>query len=148
MSHQVHKAVDGNLCAGFLGVVEEQLLARLFAPTILAVAKAPSQSGLDGGGQHNCCLVVVLFQAVQQVKCKAEVALHEILRVFRTIYPCQIEHEVCLLAVLVKFLRGRIQIILVDFFNIQCRTGLVFPIADVFQVVTKGGSHHTLGTCD
>ena len=92
--------------------------------------------------------LLVLFQAVQQVRCKAEVALHEVFRVLRAIHACQIEHEVCLLAILVQFFRGRAQVILVDFFNIQCRAGLILPIPDVFQVVTQGGSHHALGTCD
>ena len=108
VSHQVDKTVDGNLCAGFLSILEEQLLARLFAPTILAVAETTSQGGLNGGGQHDGCLVVVFFQAVQQVRCKAEVALHEVFRVLRTIHACQIEHEVRLAAVLVQLRRGRI----------------------------------------
>ena len=148
VSHQVHKTVDGNLSPSLLSILEEQLLARLFAPTILAVAETTSQGGLNGGGQHDGCLVVVLFQAVQQVGCKAEVTLHEILRIFRTIHACQIEHKVCFLAVLVQFRRGGIQIILVDFFNIQCRAGLILPIPDVFQVVAQGSSHHALCTSD
>ena len=90
----------------------------------------------------------MLFQAVQQVGCKAKVALHEIFRVFRTVHACQIEHEVCFLAVFVQFLQGGVQIILEDFFNMQCRAGLVLPIPDVFQVVAQGGPHHALGTCD
>ena len=148
VAHQVHKAIDSHLCAGFLGVVEEQLLASFLATAILAVSEASSQRGLNGRRQHDGCLVVVLFQAVQQIRSKTEVAFHEILRVFRTIHPCQIEHEVCLLAVLVQLRLGRIQIVLVDFFNIQCRAGLIFPIPDVFQVVAQGSSHHALGTCD
>ena len=106
------------------------------------------QRGLNGRRQHDGRLVFVLFQAVQQIRCEAKVALHEIFRVFRTIHTCQIEHKVCFPAVLVQLRRGRIQIILVDFFNIQCRAGLIFPIPDVFQVVAQGGSHHALGTCD
>ena len=90
----------------------------------------------------------MLFQTVQQVGCKAEVALHEILRVFRAIHACQIEHKVRLPAVLVQFFRGGVQIVLVNFFNMQYRAGLVLAIPDVFQVVAQGGSHHTLGTCD
>ena len=77
----------------------------------------------------------MLFQTVQQVRSEAEVALHEILRILRTIHTCQIEHKVRLAAVLVQLRRRRIQIVLEDFFNVQCRTGLVFPIPDVFQVV-------------
>ena len=148
MTHQVHETVDGNLCSGLLSILEEQLLPRLLAPAVLAVAEATSQRRLNGGGQHDGCLVVVLFQAVQQVGSKAEVALHEILRVFRTIHPRQIEHEVCLPAVFVQLLSGGIQVILVDFFNIQRRTGLVLPVPDVFQVIAQGGSYHALGTCD
>ena len=90
----------------------------------------------------------MLFQAVQQIRCKAEVSLHEVFRVLRAIHACQIEYEVCFLAVLVQLRRGGIQIILVDFFNIQCRASLVLPIPDVFQVVAQGGSYHALGTCD
>lgn len=148
VSHQVDKTVDGNLCAGFLSILEEQLLARLFAPTILAVAETTSQGGLNGGGQHDGCLVVVLFQAVQQIRCKAEVSLHEVFRVLRAIHACQIEHEVRLTAVLVQLRRGGIQIVLVDFFNVQCRAGFVLAVPNVFQVITQGGSHHSLSTCD
>ena len=90
----------------------------------------------------------MLFQAVQQIRCKAEVSLHEVFRVLRTIHACQIEHKVRLLAVLVQLLRRGIQIIFVDFFNMQCRAGLVLAVPDVFQVVAQGGSHHALGTCD
>ena len=148
VSHQVHKAIDRHLCPGLLSILEEQLLASLFATTVLAVAEAACQGGLNGRRQHDGCLVVVLFQAVQQIRCKAEVSLHEVFRVLRAIHACQIEYEVCFLAVLVQLRRGGIQIILVDFFNIQCRASLVLPIPDVFQVVAQGGSHHALGTCD
>ena len=118
MSHQVDKTVNRNLSPSLLSILEEQLLARLFAPTILAVAEATSQGGLNGTGQHNGCLVAILFQAVQQVGCKTEVALHEILGVLRTIHASQIEYKVRLLAVFVQLRRGRIQIVLEDFFNI------------------------------
>ena len=101
VSHQVHKAIDSHLCLGLLSILEEQLLASLLAAAVLAVAKAACQRGLNGGGQHDGRLVVVLFQAVQQVGCKAEVALHEILRILRTIHTSQIEHKVCLTAVLI-----------------------------------------------
>ena len=148
VSHQVDEAIDRHLCPGLPSILEEQLLASFLATTILAVAKTACKGGLNGGRQHDGCLIVVLFQAVQQVGCKAEVALHEILRVFRTIHTSQIEHEVCLTAVLIQLLRGGVQVILVDFFNIQCRAGLIFPLPDVFQVVAQGGSHHALGTCD
>ena len=148
VAHQVDKAVDCHLCSSFLSILEEQLLASLFATTILTITEAASQRSLNGGGQHDGCLVVVLFQAVQQISCKAEVSLHEVFRVFRTIHTCQIEHEVRFTAILVQLRRGGVQVILVDFFNIQRRACLVLAIPDVFQVVTQGGSHHALCTCD
>ena len=148
VSHQVHKTINRNLSPSLLSILEEQFLASLLAASVLAVAETTSQRGLNGRRQHDGCLVVVLFQAVQQIRCKAEVSLHEVFRVLRAIHACQIEYEVCFLAVLVQLRRGGIQIILVDFFNIQCRASLVLPIPDVFQVVAQGGSHHALGTCD
>ena len=65
MPHQVHEAIDGNLSPSFFSILEEQLLASLFTTTILTITEAASQRSLNGGGQHNGCLVVVLFQAVQ-----------------------------------------------------------------------------------
>ena len=48
MSHQIHETVDGNLCSGLLSILEEQLLARLLAPAVLAVAETTSQRRLNG----------------------------------------------------------------------------------------------------
>ena len=56
----------------------------------------------------------------------------------RAIHACQIEHEVRLTAVLVQLRRGGIQIVLVDFFNVQCRAGFVLAVPNVFQVITQG----------
>ena len=61
VAHQVHKAVDRHLCPNLLSILEEQFLASLLAATILAVAKTTSQRSLNGGGQHDGRLVIVLF---------------------------------------------------------------------------------------
>ena len=142
MAHEVDKAVDRYLCPGFFGVVEEQLLPRFLAPAILGVAEATGQSGLDRGGQHNGCLVVVLFQAVQQVGGKAEVALHEVLRILRAVHTGQIEDEVGFGAIPVQLFRGGLHIVLVDFVNMDIGPGAVFAVPNVFQVGAQGGSHH------
>ena len=147
VSHQVWEAIDRYLCACLLGIVKEQFFACLLTATILAVAEASSQSSLNGRGQHNSCLVVVLFQAVQQVRGKAKIALHEVLRVLRTVHASQIEHEVCLLAILVQFVRSGVQVVFIDSVNMKFRSGFVLTVPDVFQVVHKGGSYHALGTC-
>ena len=47
MSHQIHEAVDGHLCPGLLSILEEQFLASFFAASVLAVAEATSQRGLN-----------------------------------------------------------------------------------------------------
>ena len=61
VSHQVDKSVDSNLCSGLLSILEEQFLASFLAAAVLAVAEATCQRGLNGGGQHDGCLIVVLF---------------------------------------------------------------------------------------
>ena len=68
MPHQVHEAIDGNLSPSLLSILEEQLLACLLAASVFTVAEAASQRSLNGGGQHNGCLVVVLFQAEDGIR--------------------------------------------------------------------------------
>ena len=142
MAHEVHKAVNGHFCPGFFGVVEEQLLPRFLAPAILGVAEPTGQSGLDRGGQHNGCLVVVLSQAVQQVGGKAKVALHKVLRILRAVHTGQIEDEVGFGAIPVQLFRGGLHVVLVDLVNMDIGPGAVFAVPDIFQVGAQGGSHH------
>ena len=145
--HQIGEAVDRRLDAGLSGVVEEQLLAGLLAAAVLAGAEAPRQRGLNRGGQHDRRPAAVLFQAVQQVGGKAEVAAHEVLRVFRTVHARQIEHEVGFPAVCVQFLRRGVQIVFVDLVDMNVRAGLVLAVPDVFQIAAQSGAHHAAGAC-
>ena len=147
VAHEVDEAVDGHFGPGLLGVGEKELLPCLLAAAILAVAEAPSQGSLDGGGQHNGRLVPMLFQAVQQIRSKTEIALHEVFRVLRAVDTGQVEDEVGFPAICVQFFRSRVQIVFVNLVNMQSGAGLVFAVPDVFQVVAQGGSHHALGTC-
>ena len=94
MAHQVREAVNRDLCSGFLCIGEEQLLPCFLRAPVLRVAEAAGQSGLDGTGKHNCRFVVMLFQRIQKRAGKAEVSLHEILRILRTVHACQVEDEV------------------------------------------------------
>ena len=148
VAHQVGEAVDRHLGAALFGIREEQFLASLLTAAILTAAEAPGQRGLNGGGQHDGSLIVMLLQAVQEVGGKAEVALHEVFRVFRTVHPCQIEHEIGLPAVFIQLLRGGVQVILIDLVNMDVRAGPVFAVPEVFQVIAQGGAHHALGACD
>ena len=147
VAHEVDETVDGHFSPGLLGVGEKELLPCLLAAAILAVAEASGKGCLDGGGQHNGCLVAVLFQAVQQIGGEAEVALHEVFRILRAVDTGQVEDEVSFPAICVQFFRSRVQVVFVNLVNMQLRAGLVFAVPDVFQVVAQGGSHHALGTC-
>ena len=117
VAHEVDETVDGHFGPGLLGVGEKELLPCLLAPAVLAVAEATSQRSLNGRRQHDGGLVVVLFQAVQQIRCKAKVALHEIFRVLRAVDTGQVEDEVCLLAICVQLFRSGAQVVLVDFID-------------------------------
>ena len=146
VTHQIGEAIYRHLGTGFPGIVKKQFFARLLAAAVFAVAKAPGQCGLNGGGQHDGGLIVVLFQAIQQLRGKAEIALHKIFRAFGAVHARQIEHKISFLAVFVQFSRGGIQIILENFFDLQIRAGFVFPVPDIFQVVHQCGAHHAFGT--
>ena len=145
--HQIRKAINRHPCAGLLRVVKEQLFAYFLTSPILAVAEAPRKRRLNRRGQHDGRLIAVLFHAFQQVGRKAEVALHEVLRILRAVHACQIEHEVRLLAILVQFLQRGIQIVFVDFLDMQIWASSILPIPNCFQIVAQGGSHHALRAC-
>ena len=142
--HQVWETVNRYLCSGFLGIGEKQFLSGFLRSSVLRVSKTSGQCGLDGGRKHNSGLVIVLLQGVQKRTGKAEVALHKIFWILRSVHTCEIEYEVSLSAILVQLLRGGVQVILVDFLNLKTRSGSVFVITDISKVIAEGGSHHAL----
>ena len=87
VTHQVRKAVDSDLRAGFRPVIEEQLFSRLLAASVLAVIST-DQCGLDGRGQHDRGLVAVLLEGIQQHGRKAEVSLPEVCGIGGAVHPC------------------------------------------------------------
>ena len=145
--HQIRKAVNRDLGTRFIGIVKEQLLARLFAAAVLAVAEAARERGLNGGRQHYRRLIAVLFQAIEQRRRKAEVALHKIVGIFGAVDARKVEHKVRLSAISVQLVRGRIDVVLVNLVDLDVRAGSVLAVADIFQVVAQGGSHHALCAC-
>ena len=90
----------------------------------------------------------MLFQAVQQIGGKAEVALHKLLRILRAVHPRQIEDKIGLAAVFIQFFPCGIQIVLIDLINAEIRPGTILAIADIFQVGSQGGTHHPLCASD
>ena len=147
MAHQVREAIDSDLRAGFRPVIKEQLLARLLAAAILAVIAA-NQRRLDGRGQHDRGLVAVLFQRIQQQRRKAEVALPEIRRVGGAVHSGKVEHEIGLGAEGIQFLLRVVDVILVDFINVDVRARAVLAVTDGFEVVAKCRSDHALRAGD
>ena len=89
----------------------------------------------------------MLFQAVQQVRGKAKVALHEIFRVLRTIHACQIEHKIRLLTPGIQQGRVGVQIVRKDLLDGQT-AGAVFAGLDVAQVFAQIAPHKAPGAGD
>ena len=94
-------------------VLQEQVLSRLLAPPVLAVAEPPRQRRLRAARQHHGSPVPVSLQGVEEDGGEPEVPPHELIRVLRPVDPGEVEHEVALPAPLVK-LHGRgVQVVLV-----------------------------------
>ena len=147
VAHQVRKAVDSNLRAGFRPISEEQLLTGLLAAAVFAVIAA-NQRGLDGRGQHDGGYVVVLFQHVQQQGRKAEVALLEIRGIGGAVHPSKVEHEIGLGAEGIQFLLRVVDVVLVDVINVDVRAGAVLAVTDGLQVVDQSRADHALRAGD
>ena len=147
LARKVREAVDQHLCAGFLGISEEQLLSRLLGAPVLAVV-APHQRRLNRGRQHDRRFVVVLFQRLQQRGGKAKVALLEFGRVLGAIDAREVEHEIRLGAILIQLLRRRGDIILEDFVNTEIGTGAIFPVPNVFDVFDQVFADEALSSGD
>ena len=111
LAEQIGEPVNQHLCSGFSAVGEEQFLPFLFAQAIAPVGVTADQGGLDGRRQHHRAGVAIALQGIQQGRGKAKVAFMEILRVFRPVYPRQVEDKIRLTAALLQHFRSRLQII-------------------------------------
>ena len=88
LAEEVREPVDQHPRTGCGGVHEEQVLARLLAPPVLAVSEAAREGGLDRGGQHHGAGVAVLSECVEEGGREAAVALHEFHVVLRAVHAC------------------------------------------------------------
>ena len=66
LAEEVREAVDQHPRAGLSGILEEELLARLLAPAVLAVPEAAGEGRLYGGREHHGTGVAVLFEGVEE----------------------------------------------------------------------------------
>ena len=132
LAEQVREPVNQYPRAGLSGISKEQLLARLLAPSVIAVISA-DQCGLNRGRQHHRTGVSVPFEGVQQCGGKAEVARHELALLPRTVDPGQVEHKIGLGAELVQQRGVGVHVIFQNFINREPWAGPVLSVTDVFE---------------
>ena len=93
LAEKVRESVNQNFRAGFGGVIEKQVFARLFTSAVLAVVPADKRR-LNAGRQHYRTAVTAEFQRIEKFRRKPEIARPEFLGVFRTVHPRQIKDEI------------------------------------------------------
>ena len=129
LAEEVREPVDQHPRSGCGGVHQEQVLARLLAPPVLAVSEAAREGGLYRGGLHHGTGVAVLSECVEEGGREAAVALHEFPVVLRTVHASEVEHEVAVAAPCIQLLRGRVEVVFIYFadFEITVAPGLALP---------------------
>ena len=90
----------------------------------------------------------MLLERVEKQGRKAEVSLLEVRRVGGAIHPGKVEHEVRLGAEGVQLFRRVVDVIFVDFFNMDVRTHAVLAVTEGLQVVAKRRADHALRAGD
>ena len=101
---------------------------------------------MGAAGEHHRSLVAVFLESIKKGAGKAEVALHEILRILRAVDSGKIEHEIALGAPLLELLRGTVKVVLEDlvYCEISVAPGLAGPY--VIELGAKVLSYETLGS--
>jgi len=143
-AEKVREAVDQNARARLAAIIEEQILARLFAAAIFGVAEAARETGLLGAREHHRALVPVLFERIEKRRGEAEIARHKLFLVLRPVHARKVEYEVRLLAPGVELLRRGIEVI---FIHIRNGHAVIagFAVLDVVELCAEVPSHETLG---
>ena len=137
LPEEVREPVDQHPRPGCGGVHEEQVLARLLAPPVLAVSEAAREGGLDRGGQHHGAGVPVLPECVEEGGREAEVALHELPAVLRAVHAREVEHEAAVAAPLIQLLGSRVKVVFIYGVYVQVPVVPRLAVADVAQLTYK-----------
>ena len=145
-AEEVRKAIDQYLGSRLLAVLEHQFLARLLALAVFAGAKSACKGGLDGRTYHHGAVVLVLLQCVEQCGGKSEVALHELLRVLRTIYSGKIEDEITITTPLVELFGSGIKVVLIDGINLHVTIPTCLAFLYIIELGAEVLAYKTLGT--
>ncbi len=79
----------------------------------------------------------MLFKSFQKLRGEAEISLHKLAVVLRSVYSREIENKIALPAKIGEQSLIRIDIIFKYFVNRERRTGTVFVIAKIFKCLDK-----------
>ena len=134
---KVGKAIDQHLRPGLPAVFEEQLLAGLLAPAVLAVPETAGKRGLDAGTEHHRASVPVYLKGLKQSGSEPEIALHELLIVFWTIHSCKVEHKVALLTPSVQLFRCGLEVVFIYFRHGKVAVASGLPVLYVVELCTQ-----------
>ena len=134
LAEEVREPVDQHPRSGCGGVHEEQVLARLLAPPVLAVSEAAREGGLDRGGQHHGAGVAVLSECVEEGGREAVVALHEFHVVLRAVHAREVEHEVAVAAPCIQLLRGRVEVVFIYFADFEITVAPSLALPDIVEL--------------
>jgi hypothetical protein len=87
----------------------------------------------------------MLFQRFEQRGSEAEVAFLKLFGILRPVYAGKVKNEITVGAEAIQVFLGVAPIILIDFLDRQSRSGSVFSVSDVFQVLNQVSAHKTCG---
>ena len=146
LAEKIRETVDQNARAGLAAVFKEQLLARFLAASVLAVAEAARQRGLNAAAEHHRASILVTFERFQKVACEPVITGHELAVVLGTVHASKVEHEIRLGASIIQLGQRRINVVLEDFADNEASTRAVLAIANVLERRNQVASHKALCT--
>ena len=127
-AEEVGEAVYQHLSAGFFGVIEEKLLAGLLALAVGVPGIAADEGCLDGAREHHRAAVAMLFECIEELRGKAEVAFAEVVGILGAVDSGEVEHEVGLAAVAVELAGRGVDVVFKDLVNGEVIEAAVFTL--------------------
>ena len=90
----------------------------------------------------------MLLESVKKKRRKSEVALHELFWSLRSVYACEVEDEVAVLAITVKVIKGGVLVVFIDCFEIPGQAGNdALAFLYVVELGAEVLAYETFGTC-
>ena len=119
--------------ARFLRIREEKFLPREFGFAVIALSVSTDQRRLHRAGKHHGTGVFMPFQCIQKNGGKSEITFHELGVVLRAVDSRQMKHEIRPFAVFVQLFFGRIEVVFIDFVDVQIGTGFILAGLEIVQ---------------